>query len=203
MRVSKADGSQVLDLQKDALLAYGIDACNIYEDHASGQKDERSGLTACVRGLNAGDTLVVWKLDRLGRSLKHLVDIVQELQIRTIGLKILAGEGANIDTTTANGRLIFGIFATIAEYECALISERTKAGLSAARERGRVGGRKFKMTSAKIVRAKNAMEQPETKIEDLCRELDISRQTLYRHISPIGQLRPDAKKLLANEKAVR
>ena len=150
MRVSKADGSQVLDLQKDALLESGVNPTFLYEDHASGKLDERPGLTACMKALRSGDTLIVWKLDRLGRDLRHLITIVHDLQNREVGFKVLAGQGANIDTTTSNGRLIFGIFASLAEYERELISERTKAGLKAARARGRTGGRKNKMTSSKI-----------------------------------------------------
>ena len=146
VRVSKADGSQVVDLQKDALLALGIDEHNIYSDFASGQLDGRPNLQACLKALRKEDTLVVWKLDRLGRDLKHLIDIVYELKTREVGFKVLAGQGAEIDTTTANGRLIFSIFASLAEYERELISERIKAGLA----RGRKGGRKYKMTPTKL-----------------------------------------------------
>jgi DNA invertase Pin-like site-specific DNA recombinase len=196
MRVSKADGSQVIDLQKDALLDYGVDASFLYEDYASGKLDDRPGLTACLKSLRSGDTLVVWKLDRLGRNLHHLITIVQELQKREISFKVLTGQGANIDTTTSNGRLVFGIFAALAEYERDLISERTKAGLKAARDRGRKGGRKHKMTAAKIRLAQAAMGKPETKVSKLCEELGITRQTLYRHVAPDGTFRQDGKKLL-------
>ena len=135
-RVSKADGSQVHDLQRDALAQAGVEANNVYEDAASGKKEDRPGLVACLKALRRGDTLVVWKLDRLGRDLRHLVNLVDDLTQRHIGLKVLAGEGASIDTSTANGRLVFGIFAALAEFERALIIERTKAGLAAARARG-------------------------------------------------------------------
>ncbi len=195
MRVSKADGSQAVDLQRDALVAAGVDPAHLYEDHASGKKDDRPGLEACLKALRAGDTLVAWKLDRLGRDLKHLVNLVDELTKRGIGLRVLAGQGANIDTTTANGRLVFGIFAALAEFERELIVERTMAGLQAARARGRNGGRPFKMTSAKLRLAQAAMGQPETKIAELCAELGITRQTLYRHVDPKGALRPDGQKL--------
>jgi len=196
MRVSKADGSQVLDLQRDALLEFGIEPSSLYEDHASGKLDDRPGLTACLKALRSGDTLLVWKLDRLGRDLRHLINIVHDLQDREIGFKVLTGQGANIDTTTSNGRLVFGIFAALAEYERELIGERTKAGLKAARARGRTGGRKHKMTLAKIRLAQAAMEKPETKVSDLCEELGITRQTLYRHVSPKGQLRGDGEKFM-------
>ena len=197
MRVSKADGSQVLDLQKDALLEGGVDASSLYEDYASGKLDDRPGLNACLKALRPGDTLVVWKLDRLGRDLRHLVNIVHDLQDKDIGFKVLTGQGANIDTTTPNGRLIFGIFAALAEYERELISERTTAGLHSARSRGRLGGHRHKMTLPKLRLAQAAMGKPETKVTELCEELGIRRQTLYRHIGPNGQLRPDAEKLIA------
>ena len=183
-RVSKADGSQVHDLQRDALAQAGVDANNVYEDAASGKKEDRPGLTACLKALRRGDTLVVWKLDRLGRDLRHLVNLVDDLTQRHIGLKVLAGEGASIDTSTANGRLVFGIFAALAEFERALIIERTKAGLAAARARGRNGGAPFKMTPAKLRLAQAAMGKPETKVADLCAELGITRQTLYRFVDP-------------------
>jgi len=200
MRVSKADGSQSTDLQRDALLVAGVDADSFYEDHASGKKDDRPELVACLKALRKGDTLLVWKLDRLGRDLRHLVNTVHDLTERGIGLKVLTGEGAAIDTTTASGKLVFGIFAALSEFERALISERTIAGLAAARARGRTGGRPYKMTPAKIRLAMAAMGQKETRVGDLCRELGITRQTLYRHVSPSGELRPDGAKVLPRGK---
>ncbi len=199
MRVSKADGSQVLDLQRDALLAAGVGAEHLYEDHASGKRDDRPGLEACLKAVRAGDTLVAWKLDRLGRDLRHLVNIVGDLTKRGVGLRVLAGEGAAIDTTTASGRLMFGFFAALAEFERELIVERTKAGLVSARARGRNGGRPYKMTAAKLRLAQAAMGQPGTKVGELCTELGITRQTLYRHVDPKGALRPDGEKLLGRK----
>lgn len=196
MRVSKADGSQVVDLQRDALLAAGVKPEHLYEDLASGRRDDRPGLTACLKALREGDTLLVWKLDRLGRDLRHLVNTVHDLTTRGIGFKVLTGQGAQIDTTTAQGKLVFGIFAALAEFERELISERTKAGLASARARGRVGGAPFKMTPAKLRLAMAAMASRDTKISELCTELGIKRQTLYRHVSPDGGLRPDGEKLL-------
>ena len=143
MRVSKADGSQTVELQRDALLAAGVDAAHLYDDHASGRSDDRPGLTSCLKALRDGDTLVVWKLDRLGRNLHHLVNAVHDLTARGVGLKVLTGQGAAIDTTTPAGKLIFGIFAALAEFERELISERTNAGLASARARGRKGGRPY------------------------------------------------------------
>ncbi len=139
---------------------------------------------------------MVWKLDRLGRDLRHLVNIVHDLTERGIGLKVLTGEGAAIDTTTASGKLVFGIFAALAEFERELISERTIAGLAAARARGRKGGRPYKMTPTKLRLAMASMGQPDTNVTDLCKELGITRQTLYRHVSPTGGLRPDGRKVL-------
>ena len=201
MRVSKADGSQVLDLQRDALLAAGVEAAGLYEDLASGKRDDRQGLAACVKALRAGDTLVVWKLDRLGRDLRHLVNLVHDLARRGVGLKVLTGQGAAIDTASAAGKLVFGIFAALAEFERDLIVERTQAGLAAARARGRNGGRPYKMTPAKLRLAMAAMGKPETKVGELCRELEITRQTLYRHVDPGGALRPDGEKLLGRKAA--
>jgi DNA invertase Pin-like site-specific DNA recombinase len=129
MRVSKADGSQVLDLQRDALLAAGVTERHIYSDTASGSKDERPGLASCLQSLREGDTLVVWKLDRLGRNLRHLINTVHDLTTAGVGLRVLTGQGAAIDTTTAAGKLVFGIFAALAEFERELITERTRAGL--------------------------------------------------------------------------
>ncbi len=197
IRVSKSDGTQTLEPQRDALHAAGIDPSRIYEDMASGRHDARPGLTACLKALQPGNTLVIWKLDRLGRDLRHLVTTAEDLRSRGIGLKVLAGAGAQIDTTSANGRLAFGIFAAFAEFERELIAERTVAGLASARARGRKGGRPFKMTAAKLRLAMAAMGQSETKVGDLCQELGITRQTLYRHISPKGELRPDGEKLLS------
>ena len=199
MRVSKTDGSQVVDLQSDALVAAGVAVDQLYTDRASGKRDDRPGLEACLRSLRDGDTLMVWKLDRLGRNLKHLVAVVQALNGRGVGLKVLTGQGAAIDTTTANGRLMFNIFAALAEFERELIIERTNAGLAAARARGRNGGRPFKMTSAKLRLAQAAMGKPETKIAELCAELGVTRQTLYRHVAPTGNLRPDGEKLLGRK----
>jgi DNA invertase Pin-like site-specific DNA recombinase len=197
MRVSKADGSQVLDLQRDALIAAGVLERNLYSDTASGKRDDRPGLEACLKALRQGDALLVWKLDRLGRNLRHLVNVVHDLTERRIGLRVLTGQGAAIDTTTAAGKLVFGIFAALAEFERELISERTRAGLASARARGRNGGRKPKMTPAKLRLAQAAMGKKGTIVADLCNELSISTQTLYRHVSPTGELRANGRKILS------
>ena len=172
-RVSKADGSQSLDLQRDALRAAGVDAVHVYHDFASGVRDDRPGLDSCVRALRTGDVLVVWKLDRLGRTLVHLVNTVQDLSARDVGLRVLTGQGAQIDTTTSAGRLVFGIFAALAEFERELIRERTLAGLTAARA------------------------HRDTSVSALCRDLGIRPVTLYRYVGPQGELREHGEKVLA------
>lgn len=148
-RISKADGSQTLDLQLDALAAADVASDHVYKDEASGKRDDRPGLEACLKALRTGNTLYIWKLDRLGRDLKHLVTTVRSLSERGVGLCVLTGQGADIDTTTSSGKLIFGIFAALAEFEGDLIRERTMAGLAAARARGRKGGRQFELTKTR------------------------------------------------------
>ncbi len=144
---------------------------------------------------------MVWKLDRLGRDLRHLVNTVHDLTARGIGFKVLSGHGASIDTTSPNGKLVFGIFAALAEFERELIVERTRAGMAAARARGRNGGRPYRMTAAKLRLAMAAMASRDTKVAVLCSELGITRQTLYRHVDPKGNLRPDGQKLLDSQKS--
>ncbi|MDN5247496.1 MAG: recombinase family protein [Candidatus Cardinium sp.] len=195
-RVSKSDGSQTLDLQIDALKEAGISENYIYKDEASGSIDDRQDLTNCLKTLREGDTLVVWKLDRLGRNLKHLVNLVQELHDKGVGLKVLTGQGANIDTTTPSGKMVFAIFAALAEFERALIRERTIAGLAAARARGRKGGRKLAISKVQLSLAQAAMENKKTNVNDLCKELGISRTTLYRYLNPNGALRNYSKKVI-------
>lgn len=200
-RVSKADGSQLLDLQRDALIGAGVGADRIYEDQASGRKDHRPGLEACLKALQPGNTFIVWKLDRLGRDLKHLVNTVDELRGREVGFRVLAGAGAEIDTTTANGRLVFGIFASLAEFERELIAERTRAGLAAARARGRLGGRPRKMDRAMLRMAMNAMASRETNAQDLARRLGITTTTLYMYVNGDGTPKEPGQKLLEREAA--
>ena len=196
-RVSKADGSQSLDLQYDALASAGVDVANVYSDRASGKKDVRPGLEACLKALRKGDTLVIWKLDRLGRSLHHLVNTVNNLSERGVGLKVLTGTGAQIDTTTSAGRLSFGIFAALADFESDLIRERTMAGLAAARARGRKGGRKFALSKTQVRLAQVAMTNRDTSVADLCKELGVKPVTLYRYVDPNGNLRDYGKRVLS------
>ena len=195
-RVSKADGSQSLDLQRDALLKAGVTGDRIYSDKASGKRDERPGLIECLKAMREGDVLVIWKLDRLGRSLNHLVKTVSEMSERGVGLKVLAGQGAHIDTTSPAGKLAFGIFAALAEFESELIRERTMAGLQAARARGRKGGRKFALTKSQVRIAQIAMANRDSSVAELCTELGINRVTLYRYVDPNGELRDYGKRVL-------
>jgi DNA invertase Pin-like site-specific DNA recombinase len=196
IRVSKSDGSQVRHLQRDALLEAGVEPVRIYEDLGSGRKDDRPGLAACLKALQPGNTLVVWKLDRLGRDLKHLVNTVDALSQCNIGLKVLAGAGAQIDTTTANGRLVFGIFAALAEFEAELIRERTNAGLAAARARGRLGGRPRKMTQAVVKMAIAALADPQAKPSEVARRLGITTTTLYAYVNGDGTVKAAGQRLL-------
>lgn len=196
VRVSKADGSQVLDLQKDALRESGVDEIRIYEDLASGRKDDRPGLKACLKALQPGNTLVVWKLDRLGRDLKHLIHLLEDLKKKNIGLKVLAGSGAQVDTATPNGKMMFGLFAVLAEFERELIIERTRAGLAAARARGRKGGRPRKMDKSTLAMAMAAMTDPKSIAADVAKRLGMTTTTLYMYVNGDGSAKEEGMKLL-------
>jgi DNA invertase Pin-like site-specific DNA recombinase len=177
-RVSTQD--QTLDLQKDAL--ENIGCSKIFTDTASGAKAERPGLTEALAYVRAGDTLVVWRLDRLGRSLKHLIETITSLNNRRVGFKSIM---ENIDTTTSGGKLIFHMFGALAEFERDIIRERTKAGLAAARARGRKGGRPKAQTlnsQKKVAMAQSLYDDKTNTIDEICQTLHISRATLYRHI---------------------
>ncbi len=173
-RVSTLD--QHLELQEDALTKAGCE--KIFRDVASGAVDSRKGLTEAIEFARCGDTLVVWKLDRLGRSLKHLIETVNLLKERGVGLMSLQEK---IDTTTSGGKLIFHVFGALAEFERELIRERTNAGLKAARARGRLGGRPPKLTSKQIEMAKRLLNDPTVSVVEVCRTLQVSRSTLYRY----------------------
>ena len=196
MRISKSDGTQTLDLQKDALIEAGIQEERIYQDMVSGKRESRPGLEGCLKSLQPGNTLVVWKLDRLGRDLKHLVNIVDDLRKRNVGFKVLTGHGAQIDTTTSNGRLVFGMFASLAEYERELIIERTHAGLKAARARGRMGGRPRKMDIQTLKMAMAAMSDPKSVASDVAKRLNITTATLYTYVNGDGTLKPSGSCLI-------
>jgi DNA invertase Pin-like site-specific DNA recombinase len=186
VRVSKSDGSQTLSPQRDAMLQAGVEPERIYQDLASGRHDARPGLQSCLKALQPGNMLVLWKLDRLGRDLRHLVTTAEDLRVRGVGLKVLTGAGAQIDTTTANGRLAFGIFAAFAEFERELIAERTNAGLAAARARGRMGGRPRKMDRATLTMAIAAMSDPKANAADVARRLGMTTTTLYTYLNGDG-----------------
>jgi DNA invertase Pin-like site-specific DNA recombinase len=176
-RVSTDD--QDLSLQLDALQQHGIPKTAIFMDKVSGAKTERPGLTKCLESLTSGDILVVWRLDRLGRSMRHLITLVEDLRSKGIGFRSL-NEGA-IDTTCASGELIFNIFSALAQFERRLIQEWTKAGLAAAR--GRNGGRpRVTASEAKVVLAKKLNADKTLDIDDVCKSLRISRSTFYRYV---------------------
>lgn len=175
-RVSTED--QNLNLQKDALKKAGCE--KIFKDVASGAKAERKGLADAIEFCRKGDTLVVWKLDRLGRSIRHLIDTINFLHERKINFKSLQ---ENIDTTTSGGKLVFHIFSALVEFERDIIRERTHAGLSAARARGRKGGRPKAMDAKKINMAKALYKDKGNSITSICQTLKISRTTLYKYLS--------------------
>src|SRR5919199_4696058 len=172
-RVSTHD--QTLDLQKDALQKLGCE--QLFTDTASGSSTERPGLNAALKFLRSGDVLVVWRLDRLGRSLQHLIQTIAQLQQQAIGFKSLT---ENIDTTTPGGKLVFHVFGALAEFERDLIRERTQAGLAAARARGKRGGRPKALDSPqKIAMVQRMYKDKNNKIDEICKTLRISRSTLF------------------------
>jgi DNA invertase Pin-like site-specific DNA recombinase len=177
-RVSKNE--QNLDLQRDALLKAGCREKDIFTDKITGTKEERNGLTQALSHLREGDTFVVWRLDRLGRSLKHLIETVTKLHAQNIAFQSIT---ENIDTASVTGQLIFHIFGALAEFERNLIRERTIAGLESARARGRLGGRpELNAASTKIAMAKKLYADKTNSVSDICKTLNISRATLYRYI---------------------
>jgi DNA invertase Pin-like site-specific DNA recombinase len=178
-RVSTAE--QTLSLQRDALASAGCE--RVFTDTASGSRADRPGLDEALEFLRPGDTLVVWRLDRLGRSLRHLIDTLTGLQARDVGFRSLQEQ---IDTTTSGGKLVFHVFGALAEFERDLIRERTSAGLEAARARGRRGGRPKALDRRRAAIAQALYNDKTNSIADICRTLRISRATLYRHVTPEG-----------------
>lgn len=174
-RVSTQD--QNLELQLDELRKAGCE--KIFEDVASGSKDERKGLLEAMAFAREGDCIVVWKLDRLSRSLRHLIDTVNDLKQRGIGLKVIT---QNLDTTTPSGTLVFHIFGALAEFERLLIKERTNAGLASARARGRVGGRPKAMDGRQVEIARSLHEDGKATVSEICQTLKVSKATLYRSL---------------------
>ena len=188
-RVSTDD--QNLALQLDALAKHGIPASQVFKDKLSGGRSDRPGLTKCLETLVSGDILVVWRLDRLGRSMRHLITLVEDLRDRGIGFRSLQ-EGA-IDTTPASGELIFNIFSALAQFERRLIQERTKAGLAAARARGRCGGRpRLELAQGKVLAAQKLANDRSLAIDDICKTLRISRSSYDRYLAMHTDDPPDA-----------
>ncbi len=175
-RVSTAD--QNPEMQLDALSAAGC--LKVYTDTATGTKVDRPQWIRCLEDLRPGDTLVIWKIDRLGRNLRDLIDIVTTLETRGVGVQSLTN--GIVDTTTAHGKLVFGMFALMADYEAALIRERTQAGLIAARSRGRQGGRKPKMTAELIGKAQRMYNARQFTMAEIATSCGVTPMTIYRHI---------------------
>lgn len=184
-RISTDGGRKSVDLQHDALIAAGVNARHIYGDKLSGSRDDRPGLKVCLEFLKPGDTLVVWKLDRLGRSLSHLLATVTELQGRGVGFRSLT-EG--MDTTTAQGKLLFSVFGALAEFERSLIRERVNAGLAAAAKRGRRGGRPPALSTEKIEAIIKALDQGASQAS-VCRSFGVPRSTLIDSLKRAGWTR--------------
>lgn len=182
MRVSSADDRQSVDLQRDALVAAGVDERHLHTDKASGARDDRPGLKACLDYLKAGDTLVVWKLDRLGRSLPHLLGIVTDLKARGIAFRSLTEA---MDTTTPHGEFLFSVFGALAQYERALTRERVVAGLAAAKRRGRRGGRPPVIDPEQVEQITAALDGGATKAS-VCRTFKVARSTLIDTLSRVG-----------------
>ena len=187
MRISSESDRQNTNLQKDALLKIGIDERHIYEDKMSGARDDRPALKKTLEFLKKGDILVVWKLDRLGRSLPHLLKIVTDLQKRGIGFKSLT---ENMDTSTAHGEFVFNLFGSLAQYERSLIQERIIAGLEAARKRGKIGGRPRKIDKEKLDAIIQLINNGTSKPQ-ICRNFGIPRSTLEDSLKRVGDIVTD------------
>ena len=182
MRVSTDGDRQVMDLQRDALLAAGVDVRHLFEDRASGSLGDRAGLTKALAFLHPGDCLVVWKLDRLGRSLPHLLTTIGELKTRGVAFRSLTEQ---MDTTTPHGEFLFHVFGALAQFERSLIQERVQAGLAAAARRGRRGGRPVSINAEKLAAVTAALNTGATKAA-VCRTFGIKRSTLIDSLARIG-----------------
>ena len=196
MRVSTKE--QKFDLQHDALLATGVTERYLYQDVASGAKQARPGLAACLKALHPGDTLVVWKLDRVARSLLHLLEILQDLQERQVELCILEGIGAQMNPAMSEGKLFLSMLGAFAEFERTLIRERVVAGLVAARERGHRGGRRPKLTSAQQRQAQH-LKQGGMPMTEIAQTLGVSRHTVYAALAAVAAS-PDVLRVARPEK---
>ena len=187
MRVSSTDDRQSVSLQKDALVASGVDERHLRHDKASGARDDRPGLKGCLSDLRAGDVLVVWKLDRLGRSLPNLLAIIADLKVRGVAFRSLTEQ---MDTTTPHGELLFSIFGALAQYERALTRERIMAGLAAAKRRGRRGGRPPALGPEQIEQVVAALNGSASKAS-VCRSFKVARSTLLDTLARVGWSGPD------------
>lgn len=185
MRVSSEGDRQNTNLQKDALLTAGVDIRHLFEDYASGAKDSRSGLAKALEFVHPDDVLVVWKLDRLGRSLSHLLSIITSLKDKQVAFRSLT---ENLDTTTPSGELLFQVFGALAQYERALIQERVGAGLVAARKRGRIGGRPRAITGEKLDAIIAALNDGMSKAA-VCRNFGVKRTTLIDTLARVAELK--------------
>jgi DNA invertase Pin-like site-specific DNA recombinase len=190
MRVSSSDDRQSVDLQRDALISAGVDERHLQEDKASGAKDDRPRLKACLADLRDGDCLVVWKLDRLGRSLTHLLSIITELKGRGIAFRSLTEQ---MDATTPHGELLFSIFVALAQYERSLTRERIVAGLAAAKRRGKQGRRPHAFAQEKVDQIIAALEGGASKAA-VCRTFSVARSTLIDTLARVGWTGPSDKK---------
>jgi DNA invertase Pin-like site-specific DNA recombinase len=175
MRVSSDNNRQTTDLQRDALIKAGVDERHLYEDKASGARDHRPGLIQALADVRAGDCLVVWKLDRLGRSLSHLLSIVADLQSRGVAFRSLTEQ---MDTMTPHGEFLFSVFGALAQYERALARERIMAGLEAAKRRGKRGGRPIAINGETMAAIREALKNGASKAS-VCRTFGVKRSTLY------------------------
>jgi DNA invertase Pin-like site-specific DNA recombinase len=182
MRVSTDNDRQSADLQRDALLSAGVDARHLFQDRASGARDDRPGLAKALEYIQPGDILVVWKLDRLGRSLPHLLDIVSSIKDKGVGFRSLT---ENMDTTTPAGEFLFQMFGALAQYERALTRERVMAGLAAAKRRGRRGGRPLAITGEKLDAIFTALKGGMSKAA-VCRNFEVKRTTLIETLARVG-----------------
>lgn len=197
-RVSTDD--QRLDMQQDALVKEGVEFEWIYDEHVSGAKTKRPKLDECMKALRKGDTLVVYRLDRLGRNLRELIDILDLLEKHEIGFKSLS---ESIDTTTPGGRLIFHIFGAVAQFERDVISERTKAGLKAARARGARGGRRPKLSKKQVMQAQHMLQDPTVTMGDVAKMFSVAPATVYRAIEREEKKIWAMKSVTTDEKTVK
>ncbi len=194
-RASEADAPETLDKQLNALVAVGVDRANIYTDTGS-IGPTRPGLDNCLCALRAGDTLVVWKLDRFGGDLDHLINLIAELCERDIGLKVLTGKGAVVSTLPSQGDQVTDLFDALSEFSHRIKSERIRIGKAAAKAKGRPSGRPPLMTAEKVLRVQQEFRSGRVSLNQLCAELGVCRQTIYRYVGPDGELRDRAIRLI-------